>query len=212
MPSASIDLIYIDPLFNTDYGGSNDIARIPCITPGRGAHGEDAPSVLKPCGFLVLRSRLMGARLQVPATRVRGGQSPPLSWFVPRAGHAPPCRACTTQSPRRTASPECYRRHWCPSPTQPHRYSKTGPVDSGAATGPVRESICDVQAGLTKMTIAPHTRGNPLYAGGRHAPAVCSYRTLPGPNSGTVTMWGRQHRRLRGHSRFVQSIRAVGKW
>ncbi len=35
---------------------------------------------------LVIRSRLMRAPLHAPATRVRVEQSPPLSWFVPRAG------------------------------------------------------------------------------------------------------------------------------
>ena len=34
----------------------------------------------------VIRSRLIGALLHVPATRVQGGQFPPLSRFVPRAG------------------------------------------------------------------------------------------------------------------------------
>ena len=34
----------------------------------------------------VLRPWLTGVLLQAPATRVRGGQSPPTAWFVPRAG------------------------------------------------------------------------------------------------------------------------------
>ena len=84
----------------------------------------------------VLRSRLTGARLQVSATRVRGGQSPPKAWFVPRAGPRPPRGACTALSPRRTASPECCRRHWRPRPAQPRRDSETGPRDAGPATGP----------------------------------------------------------------------------
>ncbi len=39
-----------------------------------------------PVPVRVIRSRLMGTALHAPATRVRVEQSPPLSWFVRRAG------------------------------------------------------------------------------------------------------------------------------